>query len=153
MTKRNIPVYFEEFQSLVLCRLDSLVINITKYEQNTKVLTRFRSSSQHRLRRVRKLLRRQLRITSQRRWLPNSRAYLDKLNRTAHRHRWTVRQPHPRDLHQQIQAEGHQVPHPTCLTNALHAKQSGDSISPFFSARGCFFPLATKLSTNHYATK
>lgn len=149
MTKPNIPVYFEEFQSLVLCRLDSLVIDINNYEQNTKVLTRFRSSSQRRLRGLSELLRHQCRITAQGRWLQGSRPYLDELKSTACLHRWTVRQPHTR------QRQRRQNPQPTtaCLTQALHATQSGDSTSPFLSPRLFSFHLPPNFPLTTYETK
>jgi len=144
MTKQHIPVYFEEFQSLVLCRLDSLVILLTKdYEKYQSIIHHLRSSSQRRLCRVSQLLRSQLRIQGLGRGLQGSRPYLDELTSCAHLHRRDVRQPH---THQR-QGQQSSPSNPTCLTNAPHAKLSGDSISPFFIARGCFFPLATKLST------
>ena len=136
-------VYIVEFQWLVLVGWDSLVINITNYENNQSIINRIRSSSQNRLRRERKILRRQLRPTSLRRWLHSSRACLDKLNLTACRHRWTVRQPHPRDLHEQKEQTGHQVPHPTCLTSTARYTKRGLYI-PLFCSRGC------SLSTCHH---
>lgn len=138
-------VYSVEFQWLVLVGWDSLIINITKYYENNKITNRIRSSSQHRLRRVHELLRRQLRITSQGRWLQSSRACLDKLDANAHLHRWTVRQPH---THQR-QGRQNTPPNPTCVTNNARYTKRGLYI-PLFVARGCSFPLATKLSTNHY---
>ena len=141
-------VYIVEFQWLVLVGWDSLVINITNYEYNQSITNRFRSSSQRRLLSQTKQLHRQCCITSGRRWLQSSRAYLYKLGSTTCRHRWTVRQPNPRDLHQQSQEAGHQIPHPTSLTSNARYTKRGLYI-PLFVARGCSFPLATKLSTNH----
>lgn len=147
MTKRNIPVYFEEFQMLVLCRLDSLIINLNKdYEYNQSNTNPRRSSPQRRLRGISQLVCRQCGYQNQRRWLQNSRAYLDELIANSALHRRDVRQHHTH----QGQRQKSSPSDTTCVTNALHAKQSGDSISPFFSARGCFFPLATTLSTCHH---
>lgn len=148
MTKPNIPVYFEEFQSLVLCRLDSLVIDITNYEYNRSITNRLCSSSQRRLLGQTKQLHRQCCITSRRRWLQGSRAYLYKLGSTTCLHRWTVRQPRPRNLHQQKEETRHQVPHPTCLTSTARYTKRGLYI-PLFVAAVVLFPLATTLSTNH----
>lgn len=138
------PVYLESCQRLVIRRLDSLVINITNYENNQSILNRRRSSSQHRLRGFCKLLCRQLRIKAIGRWLQGSRPYLDKLKSTACLHRWTVRQPHTR----QRQRRQNTPPSPTCLTNALHATQSEDSTSSFLFVAVVLFPLATTHTNN-----
>jgi len=145
MTKQHIPVYFEEFQSLVLCRLDSLIIARNQNYENYQINIRYRrSSSQRRLCRVSQLLRSQLRIQAIGRGLQDSRPYLDELTSYTRLHRRDVRQPH---THQR-QGRQSSPSNPPSLTNALHATQSEDSISSFLLARGCFFPLATKLSTH-----
>ena len=148
MTKPNIPVYFEEFQRLVLCRLASLVIARNKYyEKNQRIINHRRSSSQRRFRRVTELFRYQLRIEAIGRWLQGSRPYLDELESNAALRRWTSRQPHP------YQRQGRQdsPTNPTSLTNARHTTQSGDSISPFLFAAVVLFPLATcNLTPPHY---
>ena len=151
MTKPNIPVYFEEFQRLVLCRLASLVIARNKYyEKNQRIINHRRSSSQRRFRRVKELFRYQLRIEAIGRWLQDSRPYLDELEPNAPLHRWNGRQPHPRQRHGRQDS----LPNPTCLTNARHTTQSGDSTSPFLFAAVVFFPLATwHLTPPHYHAK
>ena len=138
MTKQHIPVYFVEFQSLVLCRLDSLVIELTKdYEKYQSNIRYRRSSSQRRLCRNSQLLCSQLRIQAIGRGLQDSRPYLDELTSYTRLHRRDVRQPH---THQR-QGRQSSPSNPPSLTNALHATQSGDSISPFLLARGSSFHL------------
>ncbi len=137
-------VYSVEFQWLVLVGWDSLVINITKYEYSIKNTNQIRSSYQHRLRRVQKLLRHPLRGTTTKRWLQSLPRTLDELITNSNVQDWTVRQANPNHRHRQERA-----PRPSaCLTSRARYTKWGLYI-PLFVARGCSFPLATTLSTNH----
>ena len=132
-------VYSVEFQWLVLVGSDSLVINITNYEYSIKNTNQIRSSYQHRLRRVQKLLRRSLRRTASKRWLQSLPRTLDELISDASVQNWAVRQAHPNHGHRQ---KGAPLSY-TCLTSRARYHQVGTLYPPFWSPGPSFFPLST----------
>ena len=137
-------VYFVEFQWLVLVGADSLVITINEHEHSIKITNQIRSSYQHRLRRVQKLLRHTLRGTANKRWLQNLPRTLDELISDASVQDWTVRQAHPNHGHRQ---KGTPLSYASLTSTARYTKRG--LYIPLFVAAVVLFPLATTLSTNH----